>query len=95
MSKPCSSIGPAALRAATAAPALSLVESAGFADYRLIDSGNGRKLERFGKIIVDRPEPQALWHPLADEKTWAGAHAIFSANDDEESGRWRTLKPVP
>ncbi|MBN9264237.1 MAG: hypothetical protein J0I75_06635 [Hyphomicrobium sp.] len=74
---------------------LSLIKSNGFADYRLIDSGNGRKLERFGKIIVDRPEPQALWRPLADEKQWAGAHAVFSASDDEESGRWRTNKPVP
>ena len=80
---------------ASAPTALTVVESDGFADYRLLDSGNGRKLERFGKIIVDRPEPQALWHPLADEKLWAGAHAVFSANDDEESGRWRTNATVP
>ena len=74
---------------------LSLVESAGFADYRLLDSGNGRKLERFGKIIVDRPEPQALWRPLASEDVWAGAHATFSGDDDEEAGRWRQQQPVP
>ncbi len=74
---------------------LSVIESDGFADYRLLDSGNGRKLERFGKIIVDRPEPQALWRPLSDEALWASAHAVFSATDDEESGRWRTHKPVP
>jgi 23S rRNA (cytosine1962-C5)-methyltransferase len=74
---------------------LSVIESDGFADYRLIDSGDGRKLERFGEIIVDRPEPQALWRRLADEKTWTGAHAVFSASDEDESGRWRTNKPVP
>ncbi len=95
MSKPRPTPETAASRQRTATSGLSLVESDGFADYRLIDSGNGRKLERFGKIIVDRPEPQALWRPLADEKQWAGAHAVFSANDDEESGRWRTNKPVP
>ena len=77
-----------------AAP-LSLVESAGFEDYRLLDSGNGRKLERFGRIIVDRPEPQALWRPLAGDDVWAGAHATFSGDDDEESGRWRQQQAVP
>ena len=77
------------------APPLSLVESAGFEDYRLLDSGNGRKLERFGRIVVDRPEPQALWQPLAGEAAWSAAHATFSGNDDEESGRWRHEQPVP
>lgn len=95
MSKPRPDPEIAASRPSAAASALSLIESDGFADYRLIDSGNGRKLERFGKIIVDRPEPQALWRPLADQNTWAAAHATFSANDDEESGRWRSMKPVP
>ena len=77
-----------------AAP-LSLVESAGFEDYRLLDSGNGRKLERFGRVVVDRPEPQALWRPLAGDEVWAGAHATFSGDDDEEAGRWRQQQPVP
>jgi 23S rRNA (cytosine1962-C5)-methyltransferase len=79
----------------TPASSLLLVESAGFEDYRLIDSGNGRKLERFGRIVVDRPEPQALWQPLAGDAAWAGAHATFSGDDVEESGRWRQQQPVP
>ncbi len=95
MSKPRPSPTTAASGSPPAAARLSVIESDGFADYRLIDSGNGRKLERFGKIIVDRPEPQALWQPRAAEKIWTDAHAVFSANDDEESGRWRTNKPVP
>jgi 23S rRNA (cytosine1962-C5)-methyltransferase len=95
MSKPRPSSETAASGSPPTAARLSVIESDGFADYRLIDSGNGRKLERFGKIIVDRPEPQALWQPRADEKIWTDAHAVFSANDDEESGRWRTNKPVP
>ena len=86
---------PATSGQAPSARLLALVESAGFEDYRLLDSGNGRKLERFGKIVVDRPEPQALWRPMADEATWAGAHATFSGDEDAESGRWRNNKPVP
>ncbi len=75
--------------------ALSVVETDGFADYRLLDSGNGRKLERFGKIVVDRPEPQALWRPLYDARRWGDAHAVYTGQDDEESGKWRRDKPIP
>jgi 23S rRNA (cytosine1962-C5)-methyltransferase len=73
---------------------LALLETAGFADYALLDSGAGRKLERFGKIIVDRPEPQALWTPRLDKRGWEKAHAVFSGSDDEEKGRWRIDKQV-
>ena len=74
---------------------LKLIETAGFADYALLDSGEGRKLERFGRIIVDRPEPQALWSPNLAKGKWEGAHAVFSGEDDEDKGRWRIDKPVP
>ena len=74
---------------------LQLVETAGFPDYALIDSGAGRKLERFGAVVVDRPEPQALWTPRLPRRDWDKADAVFAGEDDEEKGRWRTLKPVP
>ncbi len=74
---------------------LQLIETAGFADYALLDSGNGRKLERFGKVIVDRPEPQALWSPHLSKSDWAEAHAVFAGGDDEDKGRWRIDKRVP
>lgn len=75
---------------------LSIVSSAGFGDYVLLDCGAGRKLERFGKIIVDRPEAQALWQPVLPKAEWGKAHAVFSASgEDDEKGRWRIDKPVP
>src|SRR5690606_27458507 len=74
---------------------LSLVTTAGFPDYALLDSGNGRKLERFGSITVDRPEPQAMWRPRLPPERWSTAHAVFSGGEDEEKGRWRVDKPVP
>lgn len=75
---------------------LSIVSSAGFGDYALLDCGAGRKLERFGKIIVDRPEAQALWQPVLPKAEWGKAHAVFSASgEDDEKGRWRIDKPVP
>jgi len=75
---------------------LQLVTSDGFRDYALLDAGAGRKLERFGAIVVDRPEPQALWHPRLGKSDWAKAHAVFSASgEDDEKGKWRVDKPVP
>ena len=75
---------------------LHLVTSEGFPDYALLDCGAGRKLERFGKIVVDRPEPQALWHPKLPKTEWAKANAVFSASgEDDEKGKWRIDKPVP
>ncbi|MFT3731691.1 MAG: class I SAM-dependent methyltransferase [Hyphomicrobium sp.] len=75
---------------------LHLITSEGFADYALLDCGSGRKLERFGKVIVDRPEPQALWQPKLTKSEWAKANAVFSASgEDDEKGKWRIDKPVP
>lgn len=74
---------------------LKLLPSQGFADYRLLDSGAGRKLERFGTIIVDRPEPQALWRQRLPTERWTNAHAVFSGEADEEAGKWRVQKSVP
>ncbi len=74
---------------------LTVLESRGFADYRLLDSGGGRKLERFGSIVVDRPEPQALWKPLLPEARWNAAHAVFSGEGEDEAGKWRVQGAVP
>ena len=75
---------------------ISLAGSSGFTDYALLDSGNGRKLERFGRVVVDRPEAQALWAPALAAADWAKASAAFSASGEEdEKGRWRVDRPVP
>jgi 23S rRNA (cytosine1962-C5)-methyltransferase len=77
---------------------LDVVASDGFADYALLDSGNGRKLERFGRFTVDRPEPQAMWQPALEPGVWLRADAAFKGSDgddDAEGGRWRKNNPMP
>jgi 23S rRNA (cytosine1962-C5)-methyltransferase len=75
---------------------LCLIETDGFSDYALIDSGAGRKLERFGAVVVDRPEPQALWRRRLGKSDWDTADAVFSASaEDEEKGKWRVDRGVP
>ena len=66
----------------------------GWTDYALVDSGDGRKLERFGPYHFIRPEPQALWAPRLDDAAWAGADGVFTASseDSEQGGKWQ-LKP--
>ena len=82
-------------RAAGTIDSLRLLETRGFADYRLLDSGNARKLERFGRVVVDRPEPQALWSPRLPPDRWQAADAVFSADGDDEGGRWRSQHTLP
>ena len=65
-----------------------------FGDYELIDTGNFEKLERFGRFITRRPEPQAIWRPTLPEAEWqrrADASFLRDARS-EERGEWR-LKP--
>jgi 23S rRNA (cytosine1962-C5)-methyltransferase len=77
---------------------LRVLTTPGFADYALVDSGNGRKLERFGRFTVDRPEPQAMWQPALEPGVWLRSDAVFkSAGEDADGdgGRWRKDTSMP
>lgn len=63
-----------------------------WSDYELLDSGDSMKLERFGTIVLARPETQALWHKMRPE-LWKDAHAEFSFH--EKKGLWHMNKSVP
>ncbi len=64
-----------------------------FKDYELIDAANGKKLERWGDIILIRPEPQAIWdNPKSP--LWHKAHAIYHRSNSG-GGYWEMLKKVP
>lgn len=74
---------------------LSLIAPTWGAEYELLDSGGGNKLERYGEVVLCRPEPQALWNPSMDEKKWHElAHATFhKAKGSDEKGEW-SIKPT-
>ncbi len=73
----------------------TVLVSAPWEDHALIDSGDGRKLERYGPVRVIRPEPQALWPP-AEPTAWADADAEFTAREEEaDQGRWVTGGVLP
>ena len=61
-------------------------------DYELVDSGDGRKLERFGRYMLARPCSQALWRPTLTESDWSRADAAF---DREDGNRWHGRTNLP
>jgi 23S rRNA (cytosine1962-C5)-methyltransferase len=76
-------------------PELTLLSSPAWTDYELLDSGNGRKLERFGPYIFDRPEHQAIWRQGLSEEKWQEAQAVFRvAGGDEMGGNWQSRQLI-
>ncbi len=73
----------------------SVMRTRGWADYALLDSGNGRKLERYGRFTVVRPEPQCLWSPNLGAEVWEAADAVFDPTDEEDAGRWKLRGQPP
>jgi len=71
------------------AAASEVMRTTGWADYALLDSGHGRKLEQYGPYKVVRPEPQCLWTPRLPASAWEAADAVFDPSDEEDAGRWR------
>jgi 23S rRNA (cytosine1962-C5)-methyltransferase len=74
-------------------PTPLILAGEGWADYGLVDSGDGRKLERYGPHRFIRPEPQALWMPKLER--WASDGEFVPASDEDGGGRWQFAKPVP
>ena len=62
-------------------------------DCGLVDSGDGRKLERYGPVRVIRPEPQAMWAPASPE--WKADATFVPGSDEEGGGRWDRHGNVP
>ena len=82
---------------------MKVLSPTSWTDYELIDSGEGQKLERFGKYILIRPEPQAIWSPVLSDKEWtAMAHGRFDREQkdkfrfsDDVKGGWTRNKGMP
>lgn len=81
---------------------MQLLQPQHWIDYELIDSGEYEKLEKFGKYIIRRPEPQAVWHKSLPEKEWKNMpDAIFkrekgkTSQDGNDKGVWTQKKGMP
>lgn len=80
-----------------------LIHPSSWKEYELIDSGDGEKLERFGKYILIRPEPQAIWSKVLPDKEWHHlSHARFDREQkdkfrftDDVKGGWSRKATMP
>ena len=63
-------------------------------DYELLDTGYGEKLERWGKVVLRRPDPQAIWPPKLSQDEWDKADAIYQRSQTGGGG-WRFEQNIP
>ncbi|CAM4072888.1 Ribosomal RNA large subunit methyltransferase I [Novosphingobium lubricantis] len=70
-----------------------LMVGEGWGDFALLDSGHGRKLERYGRYRFIRPEPQAMWTPRQGD--WQADAEFVPGSDEDGGGRWQFDRPVP
>lgn len=63
-------------------------------EYELIDASEGERLERWGKIILIRPDPQILWKTPKENPLWRQAHARYHRSHTG-GGQWERYRPIP
>ena len=66
-----------------------------WAEYELLDSGEGKKLERFGEYVLLRPEPQARWAAALPAGRWQTADGEYVKAANGRRGDWKFRKPIP
>jgi len=76
-------------------PNLEILTSPDWQDYELLDSGDGKKLERFGSYRLIRPEAEAVWSPALSSGEWDRADAVFRSMPEENGGHWQILNKLP
>jgi len=63
-------------------------------DYELLDASRGERLERWGEIILIRPDPQILWDTPRRDPRWKQAHARYHRSNTG-GGQWERYRPIP
>ena len=63
-------------------------------DYELLDASRGERLERWGDILLIRPDPQVLWDTPRRDPRWKQAHARYHRSHTG-GGQWERLRPLP
>lgn len=63
-------------------------------DYELLDTSDGERLERWGEVILIRPDPQIIWTSPKTNPMWKQAHARYQRSSSG-GGKWQNRRPVP
>jgi 23S rRNA (cytosine1962-C5)-methyltransferase len=70
------------------------LRAANWNDYELLDTSAGERLERWGDIILIRPDPQIIWNTPKKHPMWKQAHARYHRSNTG-GGQWERLRPLP
>src|SRR5579863_5874051 len=73
---------------------MQILTSQNWQDYELIDSGNGKRLERFGEYMLVKPDPQCIWQATLSDNEWEKADAVFQRKT-EDKGTWIFKNKLP
>lgn len=73
---------------------MTILSTAGWSEYELIDSGDGARLERFGSFVISRPDPQIIWKPSLPQSEWEKADAVF-VRTSSDKGVWKAKRAIP
>ena len=70
------------------------MRAAAWKDYELIDTSGGERLERWGNIVLIRPDPQIIWNTPRKNPLWREAHARYQRSHTG-GGSWQEYRKVP
>lgn len=70
------------------------MRTANWNDYELLDTSAGERLERWGDVILIRPDPQIIWNTPKKHPLWRQAHARYHRSNTG-GGAWETLRSMP
>jgi len=70
---------------------MNILSTPGWDEYELLDTGDGHRLERFGKYLLVRPDPQIIWKPHLPKEEWLKADAVFA----KEKEQWKIRNNIP
>lgn len=70
------------------------MRAANWNDYELLDASDGERLERWGEVILIRPDPQIIWKTPREHPMWKRAHARY-LRSNTGGGRWEEYRKVP
>lgn len=72
---------------------MSVLVAENWEDYKLLDGGDGMKIERWGDIVLARPDPQIIW-PKSGRESWDKYDAIYRRSE-QGGGRWEYKRELP
>lgn len=76
-------------------PPMLMLSPDRFTDYELLDCGDFEKLERFGRYVTIRPEPQAVWSKVLPEEEWERKAHVRFVPKSSSAGSWKKMREMP